>query len=119
MRDLVETYGGVYFDASGVHVVSTVGDRIITSTIGAPAPARLYSFDLKGLLQHDKKVKAETLGDLTWRTAPLGRSSGTEGARGSLSGAERCVSADVAALPWYLRVSGMGAVCRVSSRAGG
>ena len=128
VRDLVDKYGGVYFDNSGVHVVTTVGEKFITSTIGAPTPERLYSFDLQGLMQHDKKVKAKDLKDLDWNAPHLDLSSVgsgasacscTEGARGRLSVPEGTLTAEQGRMPWCLRVSGLSASCSLSSGAGG
>ena len=53
VADLVEQYGGLYFDKLGAHVVSedASGDTIVT-TIGTLTKSRLYSFDLASLSRH-------------------------------------------------------------------
>ena len=67
VRDLVDQYGGVWFDADGVHVVTLpggesdvadlVGGRNATVTkIGMPTSARLYSFDIEQLEAHQRNV---------------------------------------------------------------
>ena len=67
VRDLVDQYGGVWFDADGVHVVTLrggesgvadlVGGRNATVTkIGMPTSARLYSFDIEQLEAHHRDV---------------------------------------------------------------
>ena len=56
VADLVEQYGGLYFDKLGAHVVSedASGDTIVT-TIGTLTKSRLYSFDLASLSRHASK----------------------------------------------------------------
>ena len=56
VRDLVDKYGGVYFDAEGVHLITHIGEDLVCSTIGAANSQRLCSFDLKGLQDHHDKV---------------------------------------------------------------
>ena len=105
--------------------MSRVGGKIVTSTIGAPTPARLYGFDLKGLLQHDSKVSSGA------RCAEMSKTkdskmissfsvrSDAEGARGRLSEPEHIVTVEQGLLPWCVRVSGMSASYSVSSGSGG
>ena len=123
VRDLVDKYGGVYFDSSGVHLVSLVGNKFVTSTIGAPTQARLYSFDLKGLLNHDNKVKTEDASVENMKIYSMlnGCSvrSDAEGARGRLSGSDHILTVSQGVLPWCVRVSGMSASYDVSSGSGG
>ena len=56
VRDLVDKYGGVYFDAEGVHLITHIGEDLVCSTIGAANSQRLCGFDLKGLQDHHDKV---------------------------------------------------------------
>ena len=59
VRDLVDLYGGVLFNSSGVHVVSESAARQTISTqIGEATTARLYSFDLPALERHDLKLNS-------------------------------------------------------------
>ena len=69
VRDIVEKFGGVYFDGRGVHVVTlgdgvsigdlTGGDGIKCVTeIGQTTPARLYSFDIDQLEAHRQSCSA-------------------------------------------------------------
>ena len=66
VRDLVEQYGGVWFDAAGVHVVTLEeGSALKTlkssganvTRIGEPTTARLYSFDIAQLEEHQRKSR--------------------------------------------------------------
>ena len=56
VRDLVDKYGGVYFDEEGVHLITNIGEDLICSTIGAANAQRLYGFDVTGLQYHHDKV---------------------------------------------------------------
>jgi hypothetical protein len=56
VRDLVDKYGGVYFDDEGVHLITNLGEDLVCSTIGAANDQRLYGFDLTGLQEHHDKV---------------------------------------------------------------
>ena len=56
VRDLVDKYGGVYFDTDSVHLITHIGDDLVCSTIGAANSQRLCSFDLKGLQDHHDKA---------------------------------------------------------------
>ena len=56
VRDLVDKYGGVYFDEEGVHLITHLGEDLICSTIGAANAQRLYGFNLTGLQDHHDKV---------------------------------------------------------------
>ena len=69
VRDIVEKFGGVYFDGRGVHVVTLVdgvsigdltgGDGVKSVTeIGQTTPARLYSFDIDRLADHARKSRS-------------------------------------------------------------
>ena len=52
VTDLVEQFGGLYFDDQGVHVVSKCDSGMIVTTIGLPTKNRLYSFNIECLKQH-------------------------------------------------------------------
>ena len=56
VRDLVDKYGGVFFDTEGVHLTTHIGDDLVCSNIGAANSQRLCGFDLKGLQGHHDKV---------------------------------------------------------------
>ena len=57
VRDLVDKYGGVYFDDEGAHLITHIGEDLICSTIGAANAQRLCGFDLSGL-QEQLKIKS-------------------------------------------------------------
>ena len=52
VTDLVEQFGGLYFDDQGVHVVSKCDSGMVVTTIGLPTKNRLYSFNIECLKQH-------------------------------------------------------------------
>jgi hypothetical protein len=56
VRDLVDQYGGVFFDKSGVHVVTSCGGKLFVTTIGKPTNNRLCSFGIDSLQEHDDVI---------------------------------------------------------------
>ena len=65
VSDLVERFGGVFFDRNKVYVCTPDGVGPITTCIGERNDVRLYSFDLKALMKHERLVQrrgAESVG---------------------------------------------------------
>ena len=56
VADLVEQFGGLFFDAAGVHVVSPSADGVVVTTVGIPTKNRLFSFNVDALSAHRDAV---------------------------------------------------------------
>ena len=56
VADLVEQFGGLFFDAAGVHVVSPSADGVVVTTVGTPTKNRLFSFNVDALSAHRDAV---------------------------------------------------------------
>ena len=56
VADLVDQYGGVYFDPGGAHVISSKDGKVVITSIGNLTRSRLYALDLPGLVRHAEEV---------------------------------------------------------------
>ena len=52
VADLVDQFGGLFFDQRGVHVVSKKAGNLVSTTIGLRTPNRLFSFNIEALSKH-------------------------------------------------------------------
>ena len=52
VADLVDQFGGLFFDQRGVHVVSKKAGNLVSTTIGLRTPNRLFSFNIGALSKH-------------------------------------------------------------------
>ena len=61
VRDLVDKFDTVIFDADGVHVRTCRDGKDRVTTIGRPLESRLYSFMLDRLARHDRETSCASL----------------------------------------------------------
>ena len=58
VTDLIERFGPVVFNASGVHLATELGEgEVCVTTIGHATPNRLFSFDQEALELHEERLQ--------------------------------------------------------------